>query len=228
MDGKKKAVMKFFQDVIEQCSDVAFLKQVSKKYHFEEAMLADLEGVAVLVKKAISEMASFDYRILTDEKDRRMAEVAMTLGEDLDHLQDAFGSQGLLMESYMVEALGNEILLQAYSAWNQYVTEKHGIFVERYIFFGGDDSTAVEDMRHVLSGLQIPVICNEAYCLIPSKSVVFSARLSEKETKCLGICTGCNNRNCPNRMEAHKQGIPQLQELLKGPLPYGYARIFGK
>lgn len=84
------------------------------------------------------------------------------------------------------------------------------------------------------------ITSNEYGVLLPSKSVVFYAVLSDNpSTLCEGICSGCKNENCENRMSLdiqNKQGTvgpnnsmkkEDISDRAKANLNYGYQRIFG-
>lgn len=84
------------------------------------------------------------------------------------------------------------------------------------------------------------ITANEYGVLIPSKSVVFYAILSENpEQACEGICTGCSNIHCENRISMGIQegesaisdtvitDVERGLNVTKPNLNYGYQRIFG-
>lgn len=84
------------------------------------------------------------------------------------------------------------------------------------------------------------ITANEYGVLLPSKSVVFYAVLSDNpSTLCEGICRGCNNESCENRMSLeiqNRQGVvgpnnsmkkEDISDRAKANLNYGYQRIFG-
>ena len=62
--------------------------------------------------------------------------VVMTLGAGVDQLQEEMLTEGKLTEAFMVEVLGSEILLLAYSALNAWVKEHTDFVVKRYYFLG--------------------------------------------------------------------------------------------
>ena len=170
----------------------------------------------------------------------------MTLGAGVDELQEAYLAEGKLTEAYMVEVLGSEILLLAYTTYNTFVAENTDAVVKRYYFLGtgekvvlkgnpgkGDseaDAQALDLRLEALPGILersgLPVTCTEGYCMLPKKSVAFYAELTkDKAVSCEGICMGCGREDCPNRMAVrnHTQGNRTLDR----PLTYGYARILG-
>lgn len=84
------------------------------------------------------------------------------------------------------------------------------------------------------------ITSNEYGVLLPSKSVVFYAVLSENPgIVCEGVCMNCNNAGCENRMSTDVQnnhGVvgpdsklkeDEISERAKSNLNYGFQRIFG-
>ena len=167
--------------------------------------------------------------------------VGITLGKGIDDLQENYLQDGLLTESYMIEVLSSELLLKSYQAYTKWVADHRELHVARLYFLGSvagesgssekklNDRLQLENLPVLLWELQMPVTCNEAYCMIPKKSVVFYAELTKDAfTKCAGICLGCGRRDCPNRME-EKENFPlRFADMTDRPLSYGYARIFSK
>ena len=170
----------------------------------------------------------------------------MTLGAGVDELQGAYLEEGKLTEAYMVEVLGSEILLLAYTTYNTFVAENTDAVVKRYYFLGtgekvvlkgnpgkGDSETdaqaldlRLEALPGILERSGLPVTCTEGYCMLPKKSVAFYAELTkDKAAACEGICMGCGREDCPNRMTAGNR--TQGNRTLDRPLTYGYARILG-
>lgn len=165
--------------------------------------------------------------------------VGITLGKGIDELQEKYLQNGFLTESYMIEVLSSELLLESYRAYTEWLVVHRDLHVARLHFLGGEISETSEqkissllrlaNLPMLLQELALPVTCNAAYCMIPKKSVVFYAELTKDPfTKCAGICLGCGRRDCPNRME-EKENFPlRFADMTDRPLSYGYARIFPK
>lgn len=98
-------------------------------------------------------------------------DVAMTLGSGIDALQEDYHQKGMLSESYMLEVLAGELLMQAYRAYNRYVKEHAKRHVARYHFPGSEEEFPLAKLPQ------------------------------NQEIQCESICTGCGNIHCPNRME---------------------------
>lgn len=242
-----------FQKITEECRKTGFLEAVLGKAHYApedrellwsvlERVLGCMAGEAGWSAKPVcigeadcKEKASGDF-------DSGVREVVMTLGAGVDVLQEAYLAEGKLTEAYMVEVLGSEILLLAYTTYNTFVAENMDAVVKRYYFLGtgekvvlkkgdfGDDAQALDLRLEALPGMLersgLPVTCTEGYCMIPKKSVAFYAELTkDKAAACEGICMGCGREDCPNRMAAGNR--TQGNRTLDRPLTYGYARILG-
>ena len=64
--------------------------------------------------------------------------------------------------------------------------------------------------------------------MLPKKRVAFIAELAQDDiVQCRGICIGCNNLNCSNRMEDDGLIQKRLSVMTDMLLTDGYRRIFG-
>lgn len=247
---------RIFETVAEKCKRTDFLESVMQKAHYGAEdwetlcgvlgeIFACMEGKAGCSSRAVpaqvsAEPAGCQEGTRIPAESAEFQEVVMTLGAGVDELQDRYLREGNLTEAYMVEVLGSEILLIAYGAYNQWISEHTDQNVRRYYFLGteymGENETAVkadkpislalEKLPAILKRSGLPVSCTEGYCMVPKKSVAFYAQLSkDKSVNCEGVCMGCGRKDCPNRMEggAGSRGNKTLDR----PLTYGYARIFG-
>lgn len=225
----------FFEILTDAMTEELFLKEFSKKYHYEEPQLSTLKAVAVSMQKRICRdcregLAGWDWRVsetvLSDaQAGNQLAEVCITLGPGIDSLQEEYLQQELLTEAYMVETLSSELLLKAYPRWNQWVKGELGCGVRRFHFPGNTKECSLDRLPTILKTLQVPVNCTRAYCLIPKKSVVFYAELVDDSTEeCRGICMDCGNTRCPNRMKT--QMTSRQTDMMNRPFTYGYQRIF--
>lgn len=207
-----------FLDLIHKMTSEAFLKRVAEKYHYLPEDMQELLIVAKIMKERILPEAFFDVgNDYVETKGEACRGVVISLGEGIDKLQDSYTQEGKLTESYMIEALGNELLLETYAVWNDWIEEKTDYHVAKYIFFGSNEKYPLEQLPGFLTRVSPSVTCNESYFMIPKKSVAFYASLTkEANIRCEGICQSCVRRDCPNRAKEEKW------------LPYGYARILGK
>lgn len=218
----------FFRDILENCTEEFFLHEVILKYHYLPEDKETLRRTAERMREQMLPHAVWEHRLFRGEDGCPMAEVAMTLGEGVDELQAEYTRQELLSESYMLETLGSEILLRGYAAYNAWVADHTVYYVKGYSFPETGGRYALEVLPEMLKRLNMPVICNEALCMLPKKSVAFYAVLTEEAgTACPGICMGCGRRDCPNHMDGTIHRHWNFADMTDRPLPYGYTRIFG-
>lgn len=207
------------------------LHKVIKKYHYREEDAGELRQVAHRMEAAMRGRSGFWCRLPQDsspgeEPGPGAAEAVMTLGEGIDRLQEEYAFRQKFCECYMAEALGNELLLDCYVRFNDWIASQTPYHVAGYRFFGSREELPLEGMRDVLVHFrETAVKCNEVYCLQPKMSVVFLAGLTaDADRVCEGICAGCGCRSCSNRMAGEKEAS-RRPDMPKGLLPYGYARI---
>lgn len=238
-----------FAEVTELCRDDKFLHSVMKKYHYAEEEYSTIKNMAEQMLPCLKSEAGWqdsDFGKTFPEGEQSFFAVGITLGKGIDELQEQYLKNGLLTESYIIEVLSSELLLKSYRSYTEWVAKHRDLHVARLYFLGSEisDSKALqpestvtslqqwlhlEQLPEVLKKLELPVTCNEAYCMIPKKSVVFYAALTlDSSVKCAGICLGCGRRDCPNRMEEKEAFSLHFADMTDRPLPYGYQRIFQK
>ena len=122
---------------VEQPNKDAFIEQVMRKYHFSTE---EKEALQQVYEKVRTYMAPYAiYRINTRMRGvplldaEQSALVAMTLGEGVDRLQEYYEREHALSESYMVECVANELLLQMYADFNQSYPKFHRRYVKRHL-----------------------------------------------------------------------------------------------
>ncbi len=228
-----------FSEITALCRDEQFLHSVMKKYHYDPEEYPNLKQLAEQMLPWLESEAGWqdrDFEETFPGRDQSFLAVGITLGKGIDTLQENYLREEHLTESYMIEVLSSELLLKSYQAYTEWVAAHRELHVARMHFLGSEamgeklgSRLQLENLPTLLQELQIPVTCNEAYCMIPKKSVVFYAELTKDAfTKCAGICLGCGRRDCPNRME-EKENFPlRFADMTDRPLSYGYARIFSK
>ena len=221
-----------FSEITALCRDEQFLHSVMKKYHYDPEEYSNLKQIAGQMMPCLETEAGWqdtDFEETFPAGERSFLAVGITLGKGIDDLQEKYLRDGHLTESYMIEVLSSELLLKSYQAYTKWVAGHRDLHVARLHFLGTEGTPGLENLPALLRKLQLPVTCNEAYCMIPKKSVAFYAELTKDAfTKCAGICLGCGRRDCPNRME-EKENFPlRFADMTDRPLSYGYARIFSK
>lgn len=208
-----------FCELIENMTTLSFLERVAKRYHYLQEDLPELLTVAEKMQECVFREASFEIGEIqtAQESDRPRQAVVMTLGGGVDRLQNAYVEKEKLTESFMIEALGNELLLCAYGVWNRWIEAETEYHVASYLFPGSSEAYPLQELPELLADISKTVTCNESFLMIPKKSVAFYAFLTkEPGVRCEGVCQGCNRKDCRNRAREERL------------LPYGYARILGR
>lgn len=247
-------MQQLFSEITTLCRNEQFLHGVMKKYHYDPEEYPNLQQIAQQMVPCLETEAGWQDRDCEETippGERSFLAVGITLGKGIDDLQEKYLRDGHLTESYMIEVLSSELLLKSYQAYTEWVAAYRDLHVARLHFLGSESPKAgtpgsetmeartsdqklhnrlcLENLPTLLEELQMPITCNEAYCMIPKKSVVFYAELTEDAfTRCAGICLGCGRRDCPNRMEERETFPLRFADMTDRPLSYGYARIFSK
>lgn len=182
-----------------ECLTTGFLDEIMKKYHYEEKDYTILKKVAADVKICIKEQENFCVAFDGENPViQQQALVTLTLGSNLDILQERYHKQEKVMESYMLENISSELLRCGYERIHRLIVEKTGMYVEKFCFFGEGEQYSLAQMAEQLKEQEIKnVSCTKDYCLRPSKSVAYRVKLTCEETVSRNICSNCKNReNC--------------------------------
>lgn len=182
------------------------LRNTIKKYHFQDADKEQLTFIYDEICNSCNPYAIYRINHRTtgvryiDES--QTAVCAITLGRAMDDILEAYKEEKLLSEAYMAECLAGELLLRMYDIFNQEYSKFHRRYVNRYVFPGDvipltSIQTVLEDIydNHPLEDREI--VANEYGVLLPSKSVVFYALLTDNPKQiCAGICASCGRTDC--------------------------------
>lgn len=225
----------FFPDVLDKFLSPAFLEGVRKKFHYDETQASEFQVVAEEMQPLMREEAFWERRVFLGENEHQSEacgmiheQVVMSLGNGIDCLQERYSERELLSQSYMIEVLASELLLEGYAAYNRYIRKNTDWHVARYHFLGSEEGFPLEMLPNLLKELTPLISCNAAFCMLPKKSAAFIAELTQDgKVQCRGICVGCNNLNCSNRMVEGGLSGKRLSIMTDKPLTYGYRRIFG-
>lgn len=225
----------FFTDALDNFLSPAFLEGVRKKFHYDETQAFEFQAVAEEMLPIMREEAFWERRVSSEENQNQSEasgviheQVVMSLGNGVDCLQERYSERELLSKSYMIEVLASELLLQGYAAYNRYIRKNTDWHVARYHFLGSEEDYPLEMLPDLLKDLTPFITCNSAFCMLPKKSVAFVAELTQDDkVQCRGVCVGCNNLNCSNRMADGGLAWKRLSGMTDIPLTYGYGRIFG-
>lgn len=185
------------------CLTSDFLEGVRERYHYEKK---DMEQLGRVASDMVSCLKGQErtYFVPIDgtgqEKkgagNTRAAAVIMTLGANIDLLQERYQRTNRMLESYMVESIGGELLMQGYGQLEEWIESRTGYHVAAYHFPGSEAEYPLEIIPELLSQAgQDRVTCNAGFCLKPKKSVVFLVELAAERTEtCAGICGTCSRR----------------------------------
>lgn len=225
----------FFPDALDAFLSSAFLEKVHKKFHFNAAQAFELQTVAEEMLPLMREKAFWERREFFGGNKHQSEscsviyeQVVMSLGNGVDCLQERYSERELLSQSYMIEVLAGELLLQGYAAYNRYIRKNTDWHVARYHFLGSEEEFPLEMLPDLLKEFTPLISCNSAFCMLPKKSVAFIAELTQDEkVQCKGICVDCNSPNCSNRIADGDLVKRRLSVMADMPLSYGYGRIFG-
>lgn len=185
------------------CLTSAFLEDVRERYHYEEK---DMEQLRCVASDMVSCLKGQERTYLVpleqkrEEKSdagKKTAAVIMTLGANIDMLQERYQRTNRMLESYMVESIGGELLMQGYRQLEEWIKDRMGYHVAAYHFPGSEAEYPLELMPELLAEAeQDKVTCNAGFCLKPKKSVVFLVELTAEGTgNCAGICDTCSRRD---------------------------------
>lgn len=144
--------------------------------------------------------------------------VIMTLGQIFDDLVEEYEEKEELLLAYAVECLAMEVLKKAYDMFSGVLYEREGKYPGEYFFL---DDKAMRKMPEILKEMKIKEVrCNEAFALIPQKTVVFMTEMSDqKNGGCIRLCENCSQKNCPSKRQKAARDLAALN--------YGYQRILG-
>lgn len=150
--------------------------------------------------------------------------VILSLGDFYDDWIDAFEKRGELLKAYAVENYALALMRKAYGVFGKEIYAREGKYPGELQFFDEEQMQTVPDLLAELDITEVQ--CNEAFAMIPQKTVVFTTELSEEEKiDCGNICAQCNRVNCPNRQEAGELGEKKENYQDKSVLNYGYRQI---
>ena len=226
-----------------------FINNIIEKYHFDDDAYPCLLNIYNRLEAVESAKAFYKINDRTTGyaliDDNPAAIVAMTLGKGVDELANHYSVHGEIDKAYMLDCIANELLLFMYKEFNNSYPKFHRRYIKRYVFFG--EAIGVEEMPGYLGCVcrAEDITTNHAGVLLPSKSVLFFAILSDNPKEaCEGICANCGNKDCENRTSKNnitncidvnfqQQYKTEIQNRVKESsvnsiaLNYGYGKIFG-
>lgn len=136
-----------------------FIKEIIRKYHFEPEAENDIISVYEKMQSCMRPYAV--YRMnqrdtgIKDIDNRQSAIVAMTLGKEIDSLEEQLTVVGKLDEAYILECIASELLLTMYGDFNKEYAKFHRRYVERYVFIGEEiPATEVPKLLKEVKGVK--------------------------------------------------------------------------
>jgi hypoxanthine-DNA glycosylase len=203
----------FYQVAVSKAEYCQMLGQA----HFRESDME--EGMCVwreLYGEACSKAMPQVWAWYRKGKEKNKITVVMTIGEQYDNWIAGYEERKELLKAYAVECYAMGILRKAYHTFGEQIYQREGSYIGGLQFLEEEQMKKVPDL---LKQMEISdVRCNEAFAMVPQKTVVFMTELSnKKKAECTNICQNCNQKNCPNRQENKITGV----------LNYGYQRILG-
>lgn len=208
------------------------IRNTLKKYHFQDTDKEQLTFIYDEICNSCNPYAVYRINHRTtgvryiDES--QTAVCAITMGRAMDDILEAYKDEKLLTEAYMAECLAGELLLRMYDIFNQEYSKFHRRYVNRYVFLG--DVIPITNMQTVLDDIydnqpaeNREIVANEYGVLLPSKSVVFYALLTDNPKQiCAGICASCGRSDCEQKKA--ETGMNSNSTIL---LNYGIHKILG-
>lgn len=196
--------------------DEACITDFIRRYHFDEKDKKEILRINRLIAPRVH--AQFHYVMESSEKcadtnvarydegsgdvPENFATVVVTLGKAFDEYQESLQKKNDIHGAYIIDCLGLELLRRAYDEIDEKLYEFTGLFAGDYIF-AGEDRLPLSKVPELMTRLgQKLVIYNDAYVLIPKKSVVMEIPLYKVHKKKHGLCAFCSNEGCENRRES--------------------------
>lgn len=171
----------------------AWIQRMAEKYHYEVNDLELLMHVASDVRGCIKDQEALE--IVAEDS---YADIAISLGRNLDLLLDKYAKMDLVMEQLMTENLVSELLMAQYGEVSDILEKEFHLYVSGLHFWGDDEIYSFERMKETLQIFNhLRVQCTKDFCLIPSKSVVYRVDLKQEVCgeKCeASICAHCSRR----------------------------------
>ncbi|MBP3195649.1 MAG: hypothetical protein J6N21_01410 [Butyrivibrio sp.] len=185
--------------------DEACVQDFIKRYHFNK----DDEKEIIRLSRQLLPRVHAQFHYVLEEADlesewdekspAKKALVVLTLGQAFDEYQDSFLKKDDIHKAYIMDCLGIELMSLAYEEIDKKLLEITGLNPGDYLFVG-DTHLPLSNLPGIMAKLgQKQVIFNEAYVLLPKKSVVFSVPLYEEKIIKHNKCELCGAKNCKLR-----------------------------
>ena len=178
--------------------DEACLQEFVRRYHFNDADKKEI----IRLYRQLSPRVHAEFHYVTEGNG---AVVVMTLGSAFDEFQDSFIQN-------MVDCLGLEIMSLAYDKIDEKLHELTGKYAGGYVFTGVEELPLSETPRLMALLGQKVVTYNEAYVLLPKKSVLFTVPLYDEKIEKHDKCAYCSAANCQLRKAEYIGGVGRKKD----------------
>lgn len=205
-------------DIFLKKSDI---EKIISRFHFDGSKKTKISNLYEALFPLLK-VTYFKGEMEENDEVRQIA-VVMTLGGGIDELQQLYLSNEAIEEAYMIDCIGSELLMKAYSEVAKNIQEETGFFVTKMDFLGDEYPISFTEELFSITKPE-GISYNEAYALTPSKSVTMIISVSNTKSKndpC-HICISCRNHNCIFNENHEKKEENEM------PLTYGSMQIFGK
>ncbi len=199
---------------IEVSLDEGCIDAFIRRYHFNDNEKAEI--IRIYRKIAPRVHAIFHHIIEEDKDGEKSALVVASLGRAIDEFQNNLLEKGNIQEAYIVDCLGLDLLSLAYEKIDERLHESTGLYAGGYQFAGSDDFP-LESIPEAMKKLgQKKIRYNDAFVLVPKKSVVFRTQLFEKQQEKHSKCSSCSAKKCVFRSSEYTGTAKGLIHLYTG------------
>ena len=175
-----------------------FSKQEVKEKAIRQKFLeAEQQEIFVTVyEDMVKQMSPFYYL----ERVEQQGWVVMTLGEEIDKLQQTYLLEEEYLKAYSLDCLGMEFLMKFYDCLKEDLA-KEGFYIKQWLYPG--EHLVLEEISEIFQQVKPKgVTYNAAFAMKPQKSVAMKIILTDRiEDESCGICTHCSNTTCTLRKE---------------------------
>ncbi|RDU25248.1 hypothetical protein [Anaerosacchariphilus polymeriproducens] len=120
----------------------------------------------------------------------------LTLGAEIDNLQQEYMQKDELMKAYLLDALAQELIEEAYEKVKDYFLKEKQFYLKQFLFPGAQ--IPMEEIKNIFQICKPKKISyNDVYMLKPLKSVAFLIELVMEQPSCeYNMCNQCSNKAC--------------------------------
>lgn len=213
------------------------ITKLIKRYHFSDEDFSKLNTLYEAFSPLLNIIAYYEYNLDLPTVDyKNYYTVLITLGKNVDIIQDLYSKNHCISEEYMLECIANELLLKSYEECINFLQHETKNFAKQLDFLG--DKYPIDlfpDIAKYFPDTEITY--NKQLVLSPKKSVVFFLPMGtvKKLTSC-NICSNCGNKDCVLRQTTYQvEPVNNQNNNINNPIlskefigSYGMQTIFSK